>query len=102
MAVEKTEGISQEEARKKVFLKDSKGLIVKNRSTGGINHHKEPFAHDHPEMTDLVKIDFVMSKTLIDFVMSKTLIDFEYMYGSDQYNFATKIISRKLNCLFDD
>lgn len=67
MAVEKTEGISQEEARKKVFLKDSKGLIVKNRSTGGINHHKEPFAHDHPEMTDLVKINFFMFKTLIDF-----------------------------------
>ena len=54
MAVEKTEGISREEARKKVFLKDSKGLIVKNRSTGGISHHKEPFAQDHPEMTDLV------------------------------------------------
>jgi malate dehydrogenase (oxaloacetate-decarboxylating)(NADP+) len=54
MAMEKTEGIPSEEARKKVFLKDSKGLIVKNRSTGGISHHKEPFAHEHPEMTDLV------------------------------------------------
>ncbi len=61
MAMEKTEGIPSEEARKKVFLKDSKGLIVKNRSTGGISHHKEPFAHEHPEMTELVAFLFVTS-----------------------------------------
>jgi len=54
MAVEKAEGIPYNQAVKKIFLKDSKGLIVKNRSSGGISHHKEPFAQDHPEMDDLV------------------------------------------------
>jgi len=65
MAVEKHEGITHEEARKKIFLKDSKGLIVKNRSTGGISHHKEPFAQDHPEMTDLGEIVKTLRPTVL-------------------------------------
>jgi len=53
MAMEKREGIPMEEAIKKMWLKDSRGLIVKNRSTGGINEHKAPFAHEHAEMLEL-------------------------------------------------
>ena len=40
MAMEKREGIPFEEGLKKIWLKDSKGLIVANRSSGGITHHK--------------------------------------------------------------
>jgi len=52
-AMYKREGIPIEEARKRVWLKDSRGLIVKNRPEGGISVHKEPFAHEHETMTDL-------------------------------------------------
>lgn len=41
------EGLSEELASKKVWLVDSKGLIVKNRPKGGLTEHKEPFAHEH-------------------------------------------------------
>ncbi|KAJ6638214.1 NADP-dependent malic enzyme [Pseudolycoriella hygida] len=41
------EGLSQADAARKVWLVDSKGLIVKNRPKGGLNEHKEPFAHEH-------------------------------------------------------
>ncbi len=54
MALEKIEGVERSEACKRIYLKDSKGLIVKNRSSGGISQEKEMFAHEHQEMNDLV------------------------------------------------
>ena len=52
-AMEKREGIPREEGIKKMWLKDSKGLIVKDRPEGGINEHKAPFAHEFQTMTEL-------------------------------------------------
>jgi malate dehydrogenase (oxaloacetate-decarboxylating)(NADP+) len=34
-------------------MKDSKGLIVKDRPEGGISSHKAPFAHSHATMKEL-------------------------------------------------
>ena len=42
-----------EEARTKIWLVDSKGLIVKNRSTGGLQAHKLHYAHEHAEINNL-------------------------------------------------
>jgi len=53
MAMEKREGIPYEEAKKHIWLKDSRGLIVKNRASGGISEHKAPFAHEHEPMLEL-------------------------------------------------
>ena len=53
MAMEKREGLAFEEALKRIWLKDSRGLIVKGRSSGGISEHKAPFAHEHAEMAEL-------------------------------------------------
>merc|ERR1712038_1793304 len=50
---EKREGISLEEARKKIWMKDSRGLLVNDRPEGGITHHKAPYAHEHAPMKDL-------------------------------------------------
>ncbi|UJR30138.1 hypothetical protein I4U23_017679 [Adineta vaga] len=52
------EGVSVEDARKKVFLVDSKGLVVKNRPTGGLNEEKKRYAHEHEcivKLADIVK-----------------------------------------------
>eukprot|EP00092_Neocalanus_flemingeri_P033417 GFUD01036333.1.p1 GENE.GFUD01036333.1~~GFUD01036333.1.p1 ORF type:complete len:607 (-),score=182.85 GFUD01036333.1:58-1878(-) len=56
MAMEKREGVPYEEGLKRVWLKDSKGLIVKDRPDGGISIHKAPWAHEHKPMTDLGEI----------------------------------------------
>lgn len=53
MALEK-EGIPREEAIRKIWMVDSKGLIVKGRSH--LNHEKEMFAHDHPNVKTLAEV----------------------------------------------
>jgi malate dehydrogenase (oxaloacetate-decarboxylating)(NADP+) len=53
MAMEKREGVPLEKALARIWLKDSKGLIVAGRSSGGISEHKAPFAHEHAEMKEL-------------------------------------------------
>lgn len=49
-------GVSKEEARKKIWLIDSRGLIVKNRPEGGINHEKAPYAKEAPPLKDIGEI----------------------------------------------
>ncbi|CAO2634113.1 NADP-dependent malic enzyme [Lemmus lemmus] len=53
MAMEK-EGLSKEKAIKKIWLVDSKGLIVKGRAS--LTEEKEVFAHEHEEMKSLEAI----------------------------------------------
>ena len=53
LAMEKREGVPFEEGIKKIWMKDSRGLIVKGRASGGITEHKAPFAHKHAEMSEL-------------------------------------------------
>ncbi|CAH6777914.1 Me1 [Phodopus roborovskii] len=50
----KKEGLSREDAIKKIWLVDSKGLIVKGRAS--LTEEKEVFAHEHEEMKNLEAI----------------------------------------------
>merc|ERR1712055_604035 len=65
MAMEKREGVPYEEAIKKVWLKDSRGLIVKDRPEGGISDHKAPFAHEHVPMAELGDIVKELKPTVL-------------------------------------
>lgn len=58
-------GLSEEQARAQIWLVDSKGLIVKNRSTGGINHEKAPYAKEAEHLTDLSAIIDLLKPTAL-------------------------------------
>ena len=60
------EGISENDARGKIFLVDSKGLIVKDRPDGGISGHKARFAKTCSPLKELIDVvKFVKPSVLI-------------------------------------
>ncbi|CAF1988224.1 unnamed protein product [Rotaria magnacalcarata] len=59
------EGLSVEDARKKIFLVDSKGLVVKNRPTGGLNEEKKRYAHELEPITQLSDIVDAIKPTFL-------------------------------------
>lgn len=62
MAMEE-EGTSREEAVSKIWMVDSKGLLTKNRPSGGITHHKEEFCKEFEHLTKLEDINRAIRPT---------------------------------------
>uniref|UniRef100_A0A8C3FYJ0 Malic enzyme n=1 Tax=Cyclopterus lumpus TaxID=8103 RepID=A0A8C3FYJ0_CYCLU len=62
MAMEK-EGLAKGECLKKIWMVDSKGLIVKGRDQ--LTHEKERFAHEHPQMRKLEDVVRELKPTAI-------------------------------------
>lgn len=48
-------GISEQDARSKIWMVDSKGLVVKNRPEGGVEGHKKYYAKDHAPIKELLQ-----------------------------------------------
>jgi len=57
------EGLSQAEARKRCWLVDSRGLVVKSRTDLG--EHKRPYAHEHAQVADFLSAVKALKPTAI-------------------------------------
>ena len=57
------EGLSEAEARKRIWLVDSRGLVVKDRE--GLNKHKLPYAHEHASVGDFLSAIKTLKPTSI-------------------------------------
>lgn len=69
------EGTAEEVARSKIYLVDSKGLIVKDRPEGGISEHKAKFAHKHPPIKTLSEAVKTLKPTILIGMFLLNLID---------------------------
>jgi len=65
MAMQKREGVPLSEARRRIWLKDSRGLIVAGRPEGGITQHKAPFAHEHEPLQELGEMVRALRPTVL-------------------------------------
>ena len=59
------EGMTKEEAKKNIWLVDSRGLIVKNRPAGGVTGEKVHFAQDHAPIDNLSDVVKVIKPTVL-------------------------------------
>jgi malate dehydrogenase (oxaloacetate-decarboxylating)(NADP+) len=57
------QGLSEEEARKRCWFVDSKGLVVADRTD--LVEHKRPYAHDYAKMTDFAAIVDALKPTAL-------------------------------------
>jgi len=64
------EGLSQEEARRRCWFVDSKGLVVKNR--GDLSEYKLLYAHDHEYVSDFTSAIKSLRPTVIIGVSGQT------------------------------
>ena len=58
-----SQGLSESEARKRCWLMDSQGLVVKSRTN--LNEHKRPYAHDHAPVGDFLSAVKAIKPTAI-------------------------------------
>jgi malate dehydrogenase (oxaloacetate-decarboxylating)(NADP+) len=57
------EGLSPEAARRQCWFLDSKGLVVSSRAD--LNENKQPYAHDHPFLPDLLSAVEALKPTVL-------------------------------------
>ncbi|KAG5671376.1 hypothetical protein PVAND_001577 [Polypedilum vanderplanki] len=102
------EGVCEEDARSRVWLVDSKGLIVKDRPKGGLNHHKSKFAHAHhpvdtlAEAVDILKPTVLIGAAAIGGAFTPEIIKAMASFNERPIIFALSNPTSKAECTAED
>ncbi|XP_047316979.1 NADP-dependent malic enzyme-like [Impatiens glandulifera] len=64
LEISKQTGVPLEESRKKIWLVDSRGLIVRSRKES-LQHFKKPWAHEHEPVRDLADAVKIIKPTVL-------------------------------------
>jgi malate dehydrogenase (oxaloacetate-decarboxylating)(NADP+) len=90
-AIHFDEKMSIEDARKRIWLVDSKGLVTKN--SPALNAEKAPFAHDHAAMTGLAAIvDDIKPHAIIGVTAMPQTFTKEVCEGMNKHNTTRPLI----------
>jgi len=106
-ALEKQGGLSHEEAKRRCFFMDSKGLVVKSR-LHELQHHKIPFAHEHEPIRDLktaihtLKPTALIGVSTIHNAFDQEVIEAMSLYNERPIIFPLSNPTSKAECTFED
>jgi len=106
VAVLMEEGLSKEEARKRIWFVDSKGLIVKGRA--GLVEHKLHYAHDHAPCADLLSAVKAIKPTMLVGVsgqartFTEEIVKFVGSYNARPVIFALSNPTSKAECTAEE
>ncbi|KAF2361748.1 Malic enzyme NAD-binding [Trinorchestia longiramus] len=102
------EGISESDARSKIYLRDSKGLIVKDRPSGGVTGHKVSFQKDLPPLESLeeivksVKPTVLIGAAAIGGVFTESILKDMASYNDRPIIFALSNPTSKAECTAEE
>ncbi|XP_028161890.1 NADP-dependent malic enzyme-like isoform X2 [Ostrinia furnacalis] len=104
----KAEGTPEAEARGRIFMVDSKGLIVKNRPEGGLNEHKDKFAKEQApvrtleEVVDQVKPSVLIGAAAIGGAFTSSILRKMGQFNDRPVIFALSNPTSKAECTAEE
>ncbi|XP_059219946.1 NADP-dependent malic enzyme isoform X1 [Stomoxys calcitrans] len=102
------EGLSEAEAKERIWMVDSKGLIVKNRPAGGLTEHKLHFAQDHapintlPEAVEALQPSVLIGAAAIGGAFTKEILQRMAEFNEMPIIFALSNPTSKAECTAEE
>jgi len=108
MGIKSEKILSDQDAKERIWLVDSKGLIVKDRPKGGITGHKVEWAHDYEPIDNLIDVIRTLRPTILigaaaqPKAFSKEIIEMMTELNENPVIFALSNPTEKAECTAEE